>query len=560
MSGHVTKALLALLVISFAAYPADKDKDKPKSDPKNTAELFTPPAALLEKEKRERNVAAEIDAEVAARAVPVPPAMDLDLEWYSPHIDAAKYGVLIKGWVSDEIVLLETDKHNLLCVRRDNGVEKWRCELTDAIRYAPAISRNNVVVNVNNYLVGIERNAGYIRWKLLPNFVMSCSPIVIDPPTYPKEYTRQWKQLENVFVGGWDGRLYCMFVRARLGFLVKHRQTEDFSAPEFDLFQAWHKTHRSRGVISSDIVVKENTLYYVADDHNVYATNREGEEREPYYMLGSPTTSITVTAPPAANVTNSVLNSIYCGASDNYFYCLDRLTLRKKWAFPLGISPVGDIMADEAITPMVYAMTANGIFHALQIQPARSVKGQAEIPESYSEAWTAPAAGALCVGPDLVYLGTNKLKDAPGYGGVTVVSKADGKVQWKVEGGFFTQFLPYFNLWTKPGQEAHVYALSSDNRLVSLKEKVRETGIRLIKAPTPEPEMPKVIIGKAKPAGEKPAEKADEKKADEKKADEKKADEKKEEPKKEEPKKEEPKAEDKKEEKKADEKKAEEKK
>ena len=39
--------------------------------------------------------------------------------------------------LSDDLVLLETDKHNLLCVRRADGVQKWTCELSDAIRYSP---------------------------------------------------------------------------------------------------------------------------------------------------------------------------------------------------------------------------------------------------------------------------------------------------------------------------------------------------------------------------------------------------------------------------------------
>ena len=50
--------------------------------------------------------------------------------------------------------------------------------------------------------------------------------------------------------------------------------------------------------------------------------SRSGVEAEPYYMLGAPTTGLTMTP-----------NSLFIGGSDNYLYCLDRFTMRKKWAF-----------------------------------------------------------------------------------------------------------------------------------------------------------------------------------------------------------------------------------
>ena len=164
---------------------AKKEKERLKSEPKDAADLFTPTPGYLKKQEGERNLAKEIEDEVAQRAVPMPAGMDLETDWYSPHIDVKSVGKIIKGWVIDEIVLLETDKKSLLCINRADGVQKWRCELSDAIRYTPAVSRNNIVVNVSNYLIGIEKNAGYIRWKLLPNFVMSCSPIIVDPAAYP---------------------------------------------------------------------------------------------------------------------------------------------------------------------------------------------------------------------------------------------------------------------------------------------------------------------------------------------------------------------------------------
>src|SRR5437764_3010472 len=54
-----------------------------------------------------------------------------------------------------------------------------------------------------------------------------------------------------------------------------------------------------------------------------------------------------------------------------------------------------------------------------------------------------------------------------------------------------SDLLEYFNTWSKPDGEARIYAISSDNRLVSLKEKIHDTSLKVVKLPTPEAEMPK---------------------------------------------------------------------
>ncbi|MGD0091206.1 MAG: hypothetical protein ABSE73_14915, partial [Planctomycetota bacterium] len=330
--------------------------------------------------------------------------------------------------------------------------------------------------------------------------------LLVDPPAYPKEYTKEWRNLETVFVGGWDGRFYCMYVRGRMTLFVKHvLEMDNFSAPEFDLYDAWHKTPRERGLITSNIVLKDNILYYSADDHNVYAVGRDGLEREPYYTLGVPCTGVTVSASTAANVTNSVLNSLYVGAQDNYVYCLDRLTLRKKWAYASGFAPAGPITADDPATPLVYAPTADGALHALLVQPSRASKGQPETPESFSHAWSVKGGqGVITTGPDIVYVGRDRDAELGSYKGIMALEKATGKVLWQVPtSSFFQQFLEFQNSWSHAKFAPRVYALTSDNRLVSLKEKVRDTGLKVVKMPQVEPEAPQVPVKKgAKAAGE----------------------------------------------------------
>jgi len=504
---HGILAVLALLAaVCFAAEKGDKAKagDDRKAPAEPSTSAKDRPAEEKGRgtaEKAATDFTKEIEAEAEARAVPLPPEMELDLEWYSPRLDASSFGKIVKGWVGEDLVLLETDKHSLFCVRRSDGVETWVCSLTDSIRYSPSVTRNNVVVNVNNNLVGIQRESGFVRWRLQPNFVMSCAPLVVDPPAYPKQYTKEWKNLETVYVGGWDGRFYCMFVRGRMTLFVRHIiETDNFSAPEFDLYDAWHKTHKERGIISTNIVLKDNILYYAADDHNVYAVTREALEREPYYALGVPCTGVTVTASSAANVANSLLSSLYFGAHDNYVYCLDRLTLKKKWAYASGYTPCGNITADETATPMAYVACTDGELHALQLQPARSSKGQPETPESFSHAWSVKGGtGVVTTGPDVVYVGWDRDAALNSYKGVMAVEKATGKVLWQSpKSEFFQQFLEFQNSWDNPKLAARVYTITADNRLVSLRERVRKTGLIVVKAPEPEPEAPK-MIGKKSP-------------------------------------------------------------
>ncbi|HYF50124.1 MAG TPA: PQQ-binding-like beta-propeller repeat protein [Planctomycetota bacterium] len=517
-------AILGLMLAAAPAFSADKEKDsnkekakkeKTKSKPENPADIFKPTPGYEAKEGAERDYMRELEAEVEARKVPLPAEMNLELAWYSPHIKAAEAGKILRGWVRGEFILLETDKRLLIAVRREDGVERWRCELNEEIRYAPCVSRNNVVVNCNNYLIAIEKNTGEIRWRLLPRFVMSNEPLVIDPPAYPREYTKAWTNLESIYVGGWDGRIYNLTVRGRMVHYVKGRLLDEgLAAPEFDLYPTWHKSPSSRGIISAPIKIRDNTLYYTADDQNVSAVTRDGEEREPYFMLDKPSTGITVTGSNLASLTNSTLFSVYVGARDNNVYCLDRLTLKKKWAYPAGYQAVGNIMADEPATPLVYIPTENGKVNALRVTPSKApTKTTPEVPESFEEAWAVPGAGVITASPTTAYIGLKRQADHPGFSGIVAVDKNTGKTLWKVNGEtpYFVDYLEFHNSWSNPSEQARVFAITADNRIVALKEKPRDTGVQKPKEEKKEevPVAPKKKDEKKadEAAGDKPADK-----------------------------------------------------
>jgi hypothetical protein len=141
--------------------------------------------------------------------------------------------------------------------------------------------------------------------------------------------------------------------------------------------------------------------------------------------------------------------------------------------------------------------TTDGLLHGLEVHPGSAAAGRTEVPETMEEAWNLKADGAVTAGPEVVYLGL-KHEAYPGYQGVEAVDKSNGKVLWRVdpESSFFTTFFEYHNQWSKPGGDARIYAITKDNRVVSLKEKERDTRVKLTVVPKVEA-IPTRIVGKA---------------------------------------------------------------
>lgn len=395
-------------------------------------------------------------AEFEGRRVIKPADLKLDLEWYSPIV-GPQAGRMIRGWVSAEVILLETDLHNLIAVRRSDGTELWRVELEDEIRYTPVVSRNNIVVNVKNWLVAVDRREGRIRWRLEPDFVMSGAPIVVDPEVYPQNYTRAWVNQEQVYVGSWHGRLQAMTVRARMA-----SYAPGLVAPQFELEKTWHRTLPSRGKIISPLVLVDDLIYFSSDDNRCYAYTRDGEGRNPYLLQDLPSSQLSTDE-----------DNLYVGSHDFSLYALDRLTLRRKWSYAAGNTPVGKIFADEpSLDTYVFVPTKNDGVHALKIiRPQVDPNRSAERVESFSFAWKLPADGVAGASEDDVVLGLGGFKDFPGYKNIAVVEKATGKVRWQTgaEPGV-SFYLQYHNPWKSKGGALRVYAVTEDNRLLSFRE------------------------------------------------------------------------------------------
>lgn len=395
-------------------------------------------------------------AEFEGRRVIKPADLKLDLEWYSPIV-GPQAGRMIRGWVSAEVILLETDLHNLIAVRRSDGTELWRVELEGEVRYTPVVSRNNVVVNVKNWLVAVDRREGRIRWRLEPDFVMSGAPLVIDPEVYPKNYTKEWVNQEQVYVGSWHGRLQAMTVRARMA-----SYAPGLVAPEFELEKTWHRTLPSRGKIVSPLAIVDDLIYFASDDNRCYAYTRDGEGRNPYLLQDLPSSQLSTDE-----------DNLYVGSHDFSMYALDRLTLRRKWSYAAGSPPVGKIFADEpSLDTYVFLPTKEDGVHALKIvRPQVDPNRSAERVESFSFAWKLPADGVVAASESDVVMGVGGFKDFPGYKNIAVVDKATGKVRWKTgEERGVSFYLQFHNAWKSKEGALRIYAVTEDNRLLSFRE------------------------------------------------------------------------------------------
>ncbi|MCX7804448.1 MAG: PQQ-like beta-propeller repeat protein [Planctomycetota bacterium] len=436
--------------------------------------------------------------------VVLPEDLNLDLDWPTPPV-SEEFGRIERGWAIGGVVLIETDRHALIAIRKDNGITMWTVQLDAPIRYHPTVSAGHVVVNVRNNLIAIERRTGEIRWKLMPKFVMSCAPLLVEPISYPSRIGPDWVVLENIYVGSWDGKLHALEVRGRMKSYYKEGG-EGALVAEYMLREIWHKT--TRGPITGEIAFVDNIVYFGSDDWYMYSVNREGVDRFAYQTQGAIRGGLAVAVGP---------QSLYFGSDDRSFYCLDRLTGRKKWAYPAGAPVVGVPCADpgnaEIRSCMVYVPVLNQGIVALQYTlppPVKTTgKGAATqtFEESYAVKWQVPDALAVVgVSPTHVYLGKAREPqkhedDMPRMKDVLIVDKFTGEVisRWTPPRCGF--IIRNHNDWARPSlpDPMKVIVVTDDNRVMAYREKKPATGPIGVRKPRPEPvaEPKKAEAGKA---------------------------------------------------------------
>lgn len=447
-----------------------------------------------------------VSAEYEGRKVIMPPDLPLDLDWYSPVVDPLASGLIVRGWAAGDLVLLETDQDYLIAIRRSDGTERWRMKMLGPLMFDPVVTSHNVFACVKNYLTAIEKRSGEERWRILPKFPMSSAPVVAEPPMYPNKYTKEWAPLEHIFTGTWNNYIQCFQVRGRLYDYVRTKLNEPvIQASQYELFYLWQKSLRlEKALVLHPPVMVDETVYFVSDDKRVRAVSRDGENRATFLMQGEPSTSMKFST-----------NTLYVGARDCYFYALDRLTVRRKWVYAPGVVPTGTIYSDEAPEKpqYVFPTTMDKVVHALEIVPAKSAtRTSIGEPESFKLLWNlSDAEGVVTAGERKVYLGKGLADKFRGYKKVFAVAKESGKVEWASESLGVRFYIEFHNQWSKDGQEMRLYAVTEDNRLISIKERAEKVGPVVAKVAAPAEPKPGEVIklgSKGVEKGEKAAEPA----------------------------------------------------
>jgi outer membrane protein assembly factor BamB len=412
-----------------------------------------------------------VSAEYEGRKVIMPADLPLDLDWYSPVVDPVASGLIVRGWAAKDLILLETDQNYLIAVRRSDGTERWRMKMLGPLMFEPVVTSHNVFACVKNYLTAIEKRSGEERWRILPKFPMSSAPYVAEPPMYPNKYTKDFIPLEHIFTGTWNNYIQCFQVRGRLYDYVRSKQNEPvLQAPQYDLLYLWQKSLRlEKSLVLQPPIMMDDTVYYASDDKRIRGISRDGEERESFLMQGEPSTNMRLSS-----------NTLYIGARDCYFYALDRLTLRRKWIYAPGVVSTGTIYSDEAPEKPLYVFptTVDKAVHALEVIPAKpATKTSIAEPESHKLLWKLnDAEGVVTAGERKVYLGAGVTDKFRGYKKVCAVLKDSGKVEWASESQGVRFYIEFHNQWSREDQEMRLFAVTEDNRLLSLKERAEKVG------------------------------------------------------------------------------------
>jgi hypothetical protein len=229
-----------------------------------------------------------------------------------------------------------------------------------------------------------------------------------------------------------------------------------------------------------DVKYAEGSFAYAAMDRKIRAWTRDGEPRGEYRMQGMPSTPITTQV--VAGVPYG-----YAGATDGSVYAFNLFTCGRIWNFPMGETPVGHIAVDSPRTPHVCAVGEKSGLLVLRVERIAKfeddgvVRGpQGDIvrvlkPESAEEAWRYPAGrGIVSFSPETIYVGEDVVTDLTqrAYRKMAAIEKSGGRVLWRTNAANLNFFIEFHNDWLQADEHMRVYAVTSDNRLVSYKEKV----------------------------------------------------------------------------------------
>jgi eukaryotic-like serine/threonine-protein kinase len=246
--------------------------------------------------------------------------------------------------VSNGVVYVGSDDHNLYAVDAGTGMQKWRFITGGAVRSSPAVSNGVVYAgSKDKNLYAIDAVTGMEKWRFATGGAMDSSPAVSndivyiyssDHNLYAIDATTGFEKWRFLTGGDYSGFPFDPSPTVDNG-IVYFGQTSNFHAIDAATgFEKWRFVVADiQGLnfgISSSAV--DNGIAYIGGtyDQNLYAIDIVTGKEKFRFISGS-----AITSSPA--VSDGV---VYVGCRDTNLHAIDVVTGKEKWRFKTTLSEV----------------------------------------------------------------------------------------------------------------------------------------------------------------------------------------------------------------------------
>jgi outer membrane protein assembly factor BamB len=367
---------------------------------------------------------------LAARyGIRIPRDLDLAYAWHNDQLDS---GVRSQAsgrpciWPINDVIVVELSNHKLVGIDRASGRTLFRTQLEKTIEGIPSVTKNNVYVTYDNYVIMIERASGRIVWQKQADLVnIGTNVIAIEP---------------RVYAGALDRRLFAVDIQERDRVYFRDQKLDlIYQDKDYKLLSTWQRRTPESGRFMGPLLERGGLLYYATDNGYVMAFTLKGEEQSKFQAKGS------ILAPMAVSS-----RRLYAGASDFNLYALNRFTLKPDWTFRAQSDFYEPAYPDESSRVVYSPVHRKGTF-ALDAVDGRVLWNKADV---------AYIAGS---GDKFVYL---RMKN----GELLCTEKRTGNVRSKSTLSDIADLAENHNQWNFTDEAFRLYAVMNGN-LVALKER-----------------------------------------------------------------------------------------
>lgn len=246
---------------------------------------------------------------------------ELKVRWSLPIAGATIKRVVVPPKAANvKFLLVETDQHDLIALRRDNGQALWWVKLTHEIYGNVFVGGYSVMFVSNGRIIRLEKMSGDIVWNINLPFAPSAGPVAID----------EAETGVMVIMPGLDRITYGFDVQSELwppknG--IDGLKRNDFQVNLKHLRILWR--YQTDGIITNPYLLYNDRVFSGSWTNEVYGISLDGAAEN-----GSPEgvwefrTRRGCRATPVGDGPY-----IYVSSLDNTLYCLDSTGGSKVWRY-----------------------------------------------------------------------------------------------------------------------------------------------------------------------------------------------------------------------------------